>query len=364
MVARVALARPRQSDPGCVGDCHTCAGFALLRYPSASHRPLGILPVAECKGTTRRGASSPGHLRHVDQGPRKRRRDSLDRARHGIAVVAEPARSHCSHWSHEVRQDARGPGVDPHRRAERPRLRCIPACGRHQRHRSGTPCIGRGRSARSTLPFLHRRHRRAPGRSILERLSICIDTIARNRPDARFVITLQVERLQLSETLQAWVEKHRFHRISPPDLTAEQRHELAESGTKTLKASLDAGSSGGPWQRCADRQAVGYRLGASSSVGSQSRQASTYRGDVEALLAEGEQAVWARQRQNIIKVEPAAEQLLESIGTFFSAGVTPRESSILRYAAFRMPNVYEARSEAAAFTPGRRSPAAVCYRGY
>ena len=37
--------------------------------------------------------------------------------------------------------------------------------------------------------------------------------------------------------------------------------------------------------------------------------------------------------------QPAAEQLLESIGTFFSAGVTPRESSILRYAAYRMPNV-------------------------
>ena len=61
--------------------------------------------------------------------------------------------------------------------------------------------------------------------------------------------------------------------------------------------------------------------------------------DVEALVAEGEQAVWTRQRQNLIKVEPAAEQLLESIGTFFSAGVTPRQSSILRYAAYRMPNV-------------------------
>ena len=38
------------------------------------------------------------------------------------------------------------------------------------------------------------------------------------------------------------------------------------------------------------------------------------------------------------KVEPATEQLLESIGTFFSAGVTPRQSSILRYGAYRMPS--------------------------
>ena len=148
----------------------------------------------------------------------------------------------------------------------------------------------------------------------LERLSICIDTIAHVRPDARFVITMQVERLALSETLQAWVDKHRFHRISPPDLTAEQRHELAESGTKTLGASLtpEAVAVLGndteivrPWdivwvlQAALDRKADKLPL---------------TEGDIAALLAEGEQAVWARQRQNIIKIEPAAEQLLESIG--------------------------------------------------
>ena len=136
----------------------------------------------------------------------------------------------------------------------------------------------------------------------LDRLSICIDTIARNRPDARFVITMQVERLALSETLQAWVDKHRFHRISPPDLTAEQRQKLAESGTKTLEASLtpEAVAVLGndaeimrPWdivwvlQAALDRKTD--RLPLTES-------------DVEALLAEGEQAVWARQRQTLIKV--------------------------------------------------------------
>lgn len=172
----------------------------------------------------------------------------------------------------------------------------------------------------------------------LDRLSTCIDTITRNRPDARFVITLQAERLALSETLQGWVNKHRFHRVSPPDLTGEQRHELAESGTKTLGASLtpEAVAVLGndaeivrPWdivwvlQAALDRKADKLPLTES---------------DVETLLAEGEQAVWARQRQTLIKAQPAAEQLLESIGTYFSAGVTPRESSILRYAAHRMPS--------------------------
>jgi hypothetical protein len=172
----------------------------------------------------------------------------------------------------------------------------------------------------------------------LDRLSNCIETVARHRPDARFVITLQVERLHLSETLQAWVEKHRFYSISPPDLTAEQREELAESGAKTLKASLtpealtvlsNDAEIVRPWdivwvlQAALDRKADRLPL--------------TKR-DIEALLAEGEQAVWARQRQILIKVEPATEQLLESIGTFFSAGATPRQSSILRFAAYRMSN--------------------------
>ena len=171
----------------------------------------------------------------------------------------------------------------------------------------------------------------------LDRLSVCIDSIVHSRPDPRFVITLQVERLQVIPALEAWVVRHGFHRILVPDLSSDERRSLAESGTQALNAALtpEAVATLGndeaitrPWdivrvlEAALDRTADELPLTES---------------DVRALLAEGEQTVWARQRQAIEEAEPATRQLLESIGHFFAAGVTPRQSSILRYAASRMP---------------------------
>ena len=161
----------------------------------------------------------------------------------------------------------------------------------------------------------------------LERLSICIDTIAHHRPDARFVITLQTERLRVSDALQSWVEKHRFHSVLASELTAAQRSELVGSGIKALAAKLTPGAGEilsnnlrivRPWD-------VVWVL--QSALGRRPDALPLTDRDIEALISEGELAVWSRQRQNLIQAEPATAELLESIGAFFSAGVTPREEA-------------------------------------
>ena len=169
----------------------------------------------------------------------------------------------------------------------------------------------------------------------LERLSLCIEGVARSRPDAYFLITLQQERL--SPPIRSWIEKHRFHAVTPPILTTDQRLQLAETGAVVLAAAVtpQAVAELGkdteitkPWDIVSVLQAAPTQDSGKPPLTETA---------VQTLLARGEQDLWAEQRREITKHESAAEPLLQSIGTFFSAGVTPRQSSILRYAATLMP---------------------------
>ena len=170
----------------------------------------------------------------------------------------------------------------------------------------------------------------------LERLSLCIESVARSRPDAYFLVTLQQERL--SQPIRSWIERHRFHAVTPPVLTADQRLQLAETGRVTLAAAVtpQAVAELGkdteitkPWDIVSVLQAAPTQDSGKPPLTETALQT---------LLARGEQDLWAEQRREITKDEPAAEPLLRSIGVFFSAGVTPRQSSVLRYAVTLMPS--------------------------
>lgn len=170
----------------------------------------------------------------------------------------------------------------------------------------------------------------------LERLSLCIESVARSRPDAYFLVTLQQERL--SAPIRSWIEKHRFYAVTPPVLTADQRLQLAETGRVTLAAAVmpqavaELGKDAKitkPWDIVSVLQAAPTQNSGKPPLTETA---------LRTLLARGEQDLWAEQRREIIEATPAAEPLLRSIGVYFSAGVTPRLSSILRYAAVLTPS--------------------------
>ena len=170
----------------------------------------------------------------------------------------------------------------------------------------------------------------------LERLSICIESVCKARPDAYFLITIQQERL--SPVVQKWLQEHRFHDVAMPALTAEQRRVLAETGSEILSAAIseqaittltDDKSITKPWDVVSVLQYAPPRDSDREPLGEEG---------VRDLLARSEQDIWAEQRREVVTVEPAADILLKSIATFLSAGVTPRRTTVQSYALHLMPS--------------------------
>lgn len=159
----------------------------------------------------------------------------------------------------------------------------------------------------------------------LMRLSTCVQTICKVRPDSYFLITIQRERL--TSTVQKWLEEHQFHHVALPALTAIQRQELARTAANILGVAITDGAVG-----ALARQTDGRPYSIVFALQQASGDAPLDEASVQELLARSHEEAWAEQRRHIGDAEPAAEPLLESIVTFVSAGVTPRETSIRRYA--------------------------------
>ena len=168
----------------------------------------------------------------------------------------------------------------------------------------------------------------------LNRLSVCIESICKIRPDTYSLITIQQERL--SPRVRNWLKGHRFHHVTMPALTPAQRRRLAEAGKEVLGVSItekavailaESPDITKPWDIVSVLQYAPPR---------DSDRRPLDADGVRALLRRSEQDIWAEQRREVMEAEPAAKHLLESIVTFVSAGVTPDESTIRHYASYLM----------------------------
>jgi tetratricopeptide (TPR) repeat protein len=163
----------------------------------------------------------------------------------------------------------------------------------------------------------------------LERLSTCIQSICKIRPDTYFLITIQRERL--TSTFQTWLEEHNFSQVTLPPLSISQRHDVASTGAAVLGVAVTA-----PAIKALADQTDGRPYSIVFALQQASGTGALTKANVHALLARGDEEAWAEQRRQVIGAEPSAGPLLESIATFVSAGVTPRESSIRHYARYLM----------------------------
>ena len=161
----------------------------------------------------------------------------------------------------------------------------------------------------------------------LGRLSTCIKTISKARPDAYFLITIQRERLV--SPVQAWLEEHQFHLVTLPTMTPVQRRELVGTAAKVLGVAVSDGA-----MRALASQTDGRPYSIVFALQRVTGTETLSTDSVRELLTRSEDEAWAEQRRQIKNAEPAASPLLESIATFVSAGVTPRETGIRRYADY------------------------------
>ena len=166
----------------------------------------------------------------------------------------------------------------------------------------------------------------------LSRLSLCIEAIQETRPDALFLVTLQVERL--TATLQGWLHKNDFGFVIMQPLTRDERFSLVERTRKTLGVAVtDAGAQllsesdqvSKPWDIVSVLQyapLVGSSDPAMNEV------------QMQRLLSDSQAAIWERQRNEVISTQPVSGTLLEAIALLFSAGVTPSESMAHQYVEY------------------------------
>jgi len=166
----------------------------------------------------------------------------------------------------------------------------------------------------------------------LARLSMCIETIRTFRPDARFLVTLQEERL--TERLRIWLNANNFEFVTLGRLTDSERSLLVERGRKTLGVAFsneaaqilaESKSVTKPWDVVSVLQDAPQTTSGAPEIDAP---------QVQNLLSQSQDAIWKRQRQEVIDTLPVAGTLLEAISTFLSAGVTPRTGTVRYYADY------------------------------
>lgn len=168
----------------------------------------------------------------------------------------------------------------------------------------------------------------------LQRLSVCMETITARRPDTRYIVTLQYERL--TSHLEQWLSSHSFHSVSVPSLSPAERHRMVFDGAITLQANIAPSALDmlaasptitRPWDAIRLLQAAPKTTSADPALDEHA---------VKVLATRAEADLWAEQRANVFKMHPLAQPLLDSIVTFLSAGVTARVSTVHRYAIWQI----------------------------
>ena len=160
----------------------------------------------------------------------------------------------------------------------------------------------------------------------LERLGECLSALDMCKT-AYVIATARSD--QLTGQHQAWLERQGFHIIALPDLDAEQTGRLVDGGTGTFELQVsDAARAVFVAERdgTPELTLMGLRrLHADGVI--QVDEAAAQQVTRESL---GE--AWAEARRYIVKRQPLAAYLLDSLATFHAAGVNAYTPLVLHYA--------------------------------
>lgn len=166
----------------------------------------------------------------------------------------------------------------------------------------------------------------------LHRLSMCMETITAQRPDTRYIVTLQHERL--TPYLKNWLDGHSFYPVSVPVLSPTERRRLVFDGAATLHAAITPSALDRlaanpavtrPWDIVQILQAAPKTTSNESALDDDA---------ISTLMQRTEPDLWAEQRSNAFKAHPLAQPLLDSIVVFLSAGITAQASNVLSFAVW------------------------------